>query len=129
LRVFCTIGRLKSRFAETKMKMDVTNVENGIVKVVLTGSMNIQGSWDVEPKFITLVRETDKVVIDLTGVTFMSSAAMRVLVVTAKALREKGGKLVLAGPQGEVENTLKTVRLDTIISIVPDVSAAIALFR
>jgi len=30
------IVRLKLEFAETKMKMDVTNVENGITKVALT---------------------------------------------------------------------------------------------
>ena len=111
------------------MKMDVINIENGITKVVLTGSFNIQGSWDVEPKFIALVRATHKVIVDLTDVHFMSSVGMRTLVLTAKSLSEKGGKLVLASPQAEVEQVLKTVGLDTIISIVPDESAAIALFR
>ena len=111
------------------MKMDVINVENGITKVVLTGSFNIQGSWDVEPKFDALVKTTDKVIVDLTDVNFLSSVGMRTLVLTSKSLREKGGKLVLASPQAEVEKTLKTTGLDIIISIVPDLSAAIALFR
>jgi len=84
--------------------------------------------WDVEPKFIALVKTTDKLIIDLTDVSFMSSVGMRTIVVTAKSLREKGGKLVLASPQAEVEKALKTTGVDTIISIVPDVNAAIGPF-
>jgi len=111
------------------MKMDVINVENGIKKVVLTGSMNVQGSLDLEPQFNDMVKTTDKVIIDLNDVNFLSSRGMRILVVTAQALNAKGGKLVLVSPQAPVEKAMKTVGLDTILPIAPDLSAAIALFR
>ena len=111
------------------MKMDVSNVENGITKVVLTGSMNIQGAWETEPQFNALVKTTDKVVVDLTDVRFIDSRGMRTLVVTAKSLWEKGGKLVLANPQAEVEHALRTAGIDRVIAIAPDFSAALALFR
>ena len=111
------------------MKMDVINVENGIKKVVLTGSMNVQGSLDLEPQFNNMVKTTDKVIIDLNDVNFLSSRGMRILVVTAQALNAKGGKLVLVSPQAAVEKAMKTVGLDTILPIAPDLSAAIALFR
>ena len=119
----------KLELAGTKMKMDVINVENGITKVVLTGSMNVQGALDVEPKFNELVKTTDKVIVDLKDVHFLTSRGMRTLVMSAKSLREKGGKLVLVNPQAEVERAMKTAGIDTIIPIVPDLNAAIALFR
>jgi anti-anti-sigma factor len=111
------------------MKMGITNVENGITKVVLTGSMNIQGAWETEPQFNELVKTTNKVVVDLTDVRFIDSVGMRTLVVTAKSLYAKGGKLVLASPQAGVEQVLRTAGLERVIPIAPDFSAALALFR
>ena len=111
------------------MKMDVTNVENGITKVILTGSLNIQGAWETEPQFNKLVKTTDKVVVDLTDVGFIDSRGMRTLVVAAKSLHAKGGKLVLANPRAEVEQALRTAGLERVIPIAPDFSAALALFR
>ncbi len=111
------------------MKMDVISAENGITKLVLTGSMNIQGALDVEPQFNEIVKTTDKIIVDLKDVSFLTSLGMRVLVMSARALREKGGKLVLANPQTEVERVMKIAGIDTVIDIAPDLSAAIALFR
>jgi anti-anti-sigma factor len=112
-----------------KMKMDVISAENGITKLVLTGSMNIQGALDVEPRFNEIVKTTDKIIVDLKDVSFLTSLGMRVLVMSARALRERGGKLVLANPQTEVERVMKIAGIDTVIDIAPDLSTAIALFR
>ena len=111
------------------MKMDVINVENGITKLVLSGSMNVQGALDLEPQFNEIVKTTDRVIVDLKDVHFLTSRGMRILVMSARSLREKGGKLVLVNPQAEVERAMKIVGIDTIIPIAPDLSAAIALFR
>jgi anti-anti-sigma factor len=120
----------KMEFAETKMKVDVINVENGILKLVLTGSMNEQGAWEVESQFNEILKtRTNKVIIDLKDVHFLASRGMRTLVMSARLLREKGGKLVLVNPQALVEEVMKTAGIDTIVPIAPDLSAAIALFR
>lgn len=111
------------------MKVDVTSVENGITKLVLTGSMNVQGAHELESKFNGLLRTTNKVILDLKDVHFLDSRGMRTLVLGARSLREKGGNLVLVHPQAAVEQVMKTAGIDTIIPIAPDLGAAIALFR
>lgn len=111
------------------MKMDVIDIENGIKTVVLSGSMNVQGALDLEPRFNEIVKTTDKVIVDLKDVSFLTSLGMRILVMSNRSLNAKGGKLVLVNPQALVEKALKTAGVDTIIPIAPDVSAAIALFR
>jgi anti-anti-sigma factor len=112
------------------MKVDVINVENGILKLVLTGRMNEQGAWEVESQFNEILKtRTNKVIIDLKDVHFLASRGMRTLVMSARLLREKGGKLVLVNPQALVEEVMKTAGIDTIVPIAPDLSAAIALFR
>jgi anti-sigma B factor antagonist len=111
------------------MKLDVVNEENGITKLVLVGSMNIQGALEVDPQFNEILKTSDKIIVDLKDVDFLASLGMRTLVVSAKSLSAKGGKLVLVNPQSGVEKAIKSAGLDAIIPIAPDLNAAIALFR
>ena len=112
------------------MKVDVINIGNGILKVVLTGSMNEQGVLEVESQFNEIMKtKMTKVIIDLKDVNFLASRGIRILVLSARLLREKGGKLVLVNPPATVEETMKTGGIDTIVPIAPDLSAAIALVR
>lgn len=111
------------------MKVDVINVENGITKLVLNGSMNVQGACDLEASFNELVKTTNKMILDLKNVHFLASRGMRTLVVSARQLRDKGGDLVLVNPQAAVEQVMKTAGIDTIVPIAPDLNAAIARFR
>jgi anti-anti-sigma factor len=122
-------NRAQDGIAETKMKVDVINVENGISKLVLTGSMNEQGACDVESQMNEILKTTNKVIFDLKDVHFLASRGMRALVMSDRLLREKGGKLVLVNPQALIEEVMKTAGIDTIVPIAPDLSAAIALFR
>ena len=111
------------------MKVDVINVENGIAKLVLNGSMNVQGACDLEAQFNELVKTTNKMILDLKDVHFLASRGMRTLVVSARLLRDKGGDMVLVNPQAAVEQVMKTVGIDAIVPIAPDLNAAIARFR
>ncbi len=111
------------------MKLDVVDEENGITKLVLAGSMNIQGALELDPQFSEILKTKDKVIVDLKNVDFLASLGMRTLVISAKSLSEKGGKLVLVNPQAGVEKAIKSAGIDTIIPIAPNLTAALALFR
>ena len=111
------------------MKIDVVNEQNGITKLVLTGSMDIKGALEVDPQFSEISKTKNKVIVDLKDVDFLASLGMRTLVSSAKSLMEKGGRLVLVNPQAGVEKAIKSARIDTIIPIASDLNAAIALFR
>ena len=112
------------------MKVVVINIGNGILKVVLTGSMNEEGQLEFESQFNEIMKlKMTKVIIDLKDVNFLNSRGIRALVLGAKLLREKGGKLVLVNPSALVEEIMKTAGIDAIIPIAPDLSAAIALVR
>ena len=111
------------------MKIDVVDEQNGITKLVLTGSMDIKGALEVDPQFSEISKTKNKVIVDLKDVDFLASLGMRTLVSSAKLLMEKGGKLVLVNPQAGVEKAIKSARIDTIIPIASDLNAAIALFR
>lgn len=111
------------------MKMEVMNEDNGITKIILFGSMDIKGALEVDPRFKEISQTRDKIIVDLANVNFLASLGMRTLVVSAKALSSRGGRLVLVDPQTEVERALKSAGLDAIIPIAADSVAAIALLR
>ncbi len=112
--------------------MKLTTHDIGGVSV-LTLDGTILGGPDAAEINSTLHKLIDakkkKVVIDLGAVNFMGSLGMRTLVVAAKAVAKKGGKLVLLKPQPNVDRALRTSGIDTVIPIARDSAGAAALLN
>jgi anti-sigma B factor antagonist len=111
------------------MKLEVVDEENGVTKVILTGSMDIKGALEIDSQFKEISQTRNSVIVDIANVSFLASLGMRTFVMGAKTLSAKGGQLILVGPQAEVEKALKTAGLDAIIPIASDSAAATALLR
>jgi anti-anti-sigma factor len=60
---------------------------------------------------------TRQLTIDMSGLRFADSASIRALVLTARALRERGGGLVLLRPQPQVARVLELLGADQVITI------------
>lgn len=67
-------------------------------------------------------------ILDLSGISYLSSAGLRVVLVAAKSTRASGGKLVLAGPRPAISEIFKMSGFDRILETVSDTEAARALF-
>ncbi len=109
------------------MKINVVELEGGITKLVLSGRMDIQGATAADMTFSVHAGTKKKVIVDLSGVTFMASLGLRTLIVSAKSMANKGGKMVLLNPQPNVGKVLETSGVSTVIPIVPDIQSASAL--
>jgi anti-anti-sigma factor len=66
-----------------------------------------------------------RVVVDLSGVGFMGSAGVRVLVGINALVLKRGGSLVLASPQEIVARVLTLAGLDEVIPVTGSVAAAL----
>jgi anti-sigma B factor antagonist len=62
-----------------------------------------------------------QVVLDLSGVSFMSSSMIGLLLRARARLADKHGRLILASVPNEVHQTLRVSRLDDVFEIVSDV--------
>jgi anti-sigma B factor antagonist len=111
------------------MEITIEALENGATRVILVGRMDISGSQVADPKFKEIVESHKSLIVDMRYVDFLASLGMRTLVMTAKALSLKGGKMILCAPQAGVEKALRTAGIDTIIPIVNDDEAALAFFK
>ncbi|MGB2895831.1 MAG: STAS domain-containing protein [Anaerolineales bacterium] len=68
------------------------------------------------------------VALDLSGVEFISSAGLRVLVNARKTVKNAGGKIVIAQPSQQVSETLEIAGLEVLFEQFPDRETAIAAF-
>jgi anti-sigma B factor antagonist len=69
-----------------------------------------------------------KFVIDLSGVTYIDSAGVGMMVAEQKIVQQKGGKMKLAGLTSRSNRLLSTMRLSTAFEIYDDEAAALRSF-
>ena len=108
------------------MEIAVEELAGDITKVALSGRFDTTGAVVVELPFNKIVTERRKVIVDLSAVNFLASYAIRVLLVGAKILNGKGGRLVIVCPDNNVAKVLKTAGMDSLIPIHQTGSAATA---
>jgi anti-anti-sigma factor len=102
--------------------------EADIVCVSLSGRLDAPGVAAVELKFTAAVTMPgSRVLVDLSGVPFAASLAIRLLLTVAKTVQKHGGKLVLCAPTPEVAQVLAIAAIDRIVPVVADVAAGRAL--
>jgi anti-anti-sigma factor len=92
----------------------------------LKGRLDARGADSVDLPLSVLAGSKAAIVVDLSEVDFLASLGIRVLVMAAKTVQRKGGKLVLVVPDGNVRMVLKTAGMESLIPMFPDRAAALA---
>lgn len=108
------------------MEIAAEDLTDGITKVVLRGRFDTTGAVQVELPFNRIVTEQRKVLVDLSAVSFLTSYAIRVLLIGAKIIAGKGGALVILCPDNNVAKVLKSAGVDALIPIHRTEAAATA---
>jgi anti-sigma B factor antagonist len=108
------------------MEMQVEDLKDGVAMVTLRGRLDVTGAGLIDLKFSTVAGSKRSIVVDMSAVDFLASLGIRVLVMGAKAVKNKGGRLVLLSPQDNVKLVLTTAGIDEIIPIMFDRAGAIA---
>jgi anti-sigma B factor antagonist len=95
------------------------DLSDTIRRVALTGRLDMVGMEEIDLKFtsITAARPL-RVIVDLTGVTFLASIGIRSIISSARALDQKGGKMVLVvGDNATVRATLEATGIGTVVPL------------
>ena len=109
------------------MQISTEEMPGGITRVVLDGRMDIAGAAAVDLKMNLIAGSAKKLLVDLEKVAFLGSMGLRSIVTPARAVKSRGGKVVLFAPNEMVESVLKTSGIDTLIPVRHDLDAAIAV--
>ena len=98
---------------------------NSIRLIKLSGRLDILGTGAIETKFSGYCAgENPRVVVDLSEVDFLASIGIRLLMLTAKSILSRGGKMALLNPIPEVQNVLEITGIPAIIPIYSSLESA-----
>jgi anti-anti-sigma factor len=111
--------------------MGITTEElpGGITRVILDGNLGIEGAAAIDLRMNVIAGTHKAVLVDLQNVLFIGSMGLRALVAPARAIKSRGGRMVLFGPNEMVKKVLTTSGIDTMIPVHYDLQAALAAFQ
>jgi anti-sigma B factor antagonist len=113
-----------------RMELEFEDLDDGVRRINLRGRMDMEGTSEIDLKFTSLAASRQGwIIVDLSGVDFMSSLGLGTLVRSAAAQVLRKGKLVLLSPQSNVERVLETTRVNEVVSVFHDFDAARAAVR
>ena len=105
------------------MALDVRDV-NGVAVVALEGDIDLQSSPAVRQQLLACFEKNTRVVVDLSGVTYIDSSGVASLVEAFQIARKKNGTFSLVNVA--VMRVLSLARLDRVFTIHPTIEAATA---
>ena len=107
------------------MDLQYSELDNNIRSIKLSGKFDISGTGEIETKFIGYCAGSHvRVVVDLSEVDFLASIGIRLLMLTAKSIASRGGRMVLLNPISEVQNVLEVTGIPAIIPIYSSLESA-----
>lgn len=112
------------------MELSELTTDDGISVVSPSGRLTMVGAPDLRDMVSSLVQEgRTRLVVDLSGVTFLDSSGLGALVAGLKSARQAGGDLRIAAASEQVLLVLKLTSLDRVLEPHASVEAAFAELR
>jgi len=101
------------------MSISHDDIGDNLRRIMITGRLDMPGTDSLASKLEELIATPKKgVVIDLTSVRFLASIGIRALIKSAKAVEQRGGKMVLVVDGGStVMESLVATGVDQMIPV------------
>ena len=100
------------------MELQYSKWDNDIRMIKLIGKLDIIGTGEIETKFTGYCAgDKVRVIVDLSEVNFLASIGIRLLLLTAKSMNKRGGKMVILNPIPNVQHVLEVTGIPAIIPI------------
>ena len=99
------------------MEMNVQELEGGVTLIALRGRLDLHGVNAVETKFTVTAGSRNALIVDLSGISYIASMGMRMLLLAGKTMATRNGKMVLLASSPDLITVLRTAGVDTAIPI------------
>ncbi len=110
------------------VKSDKDGKDISILQV--SGYLDTTTSGELETALYDLLkREQYKIIVDLSGVSYISSAGWGIFIGEIKEIRSNGGDLKLVGMNGDVHEVFQLLEFHSILECYQDVESASSAFR
>jgi anti-anti-sigma factor len=109
------------------MEFDTHEIDDATTVIQMTGRLDIDGTHAVDNRFaFAAATRKHNVIVDLSGISFLASIGIRMLITNARGQQGRGGKFVLAAPTETVRKVLEIAGIDQLIPLHDTVAAALA---
>lgn len=107
------------------MPLQITGEDGPIIRLALSGALDLAGVREVELPFLAHTATRGRpALVDLSGVTFMASLGMRMLLDASRSLQRKGAALALLNPSALVEDALRAAGITDLVPVFHDAARA-----
>jgi len=108
------------------MGIEYQDLSDDLRRISLTGRLDIQGTEAIATSLSALVPGTaQRVIVDLSGITFLASIGIRALISAGKAQIQRGGRIALVViDKSTVATTLEVTGVDELMPIFVDLAQA-----
>ena len=107
------------------MTITTEEVNDGITKVIVAGRLDIDGAAALDLQMNAIAATQKAVLVDLRDVSYLGSMGLRSLVAPARAIKSRGGKMVLLGPNEFVGKVLNASGVDSLIPVHHELQSAL----
>lgn len=83
-----------------------TSQQEDVTIITINGEIQRQTSPLIQEQITPLITPNCKILLDMSGVTYMSSAGLRLLLLFYRQIEAENGRVVLAGLQEMVHDTM-----------------------
>jgi anti-sigma B factor antagonist len=109
--------------------MSITTSQKGDVSIIaLTGSVDSKNAPLIRDELLASLRDAKNVIIDMTGVDYLSSAGLRLLLLAYRDVTAHNGKIVLVGVSEEIQGVMSNTGFIKFFHLVPTESDAMSSF-
>ncbi len=98
--------------------MEITEKKNeGQIILEVSGSVDTVTSPELQRSILTSFQKSKELVLDMSGVPYMSSAGLRALLIGQKTAASKGGTMTVTGVQSTVMQVLEMSGFSKVLTI------------
>jgi anti-anti-sigma factor len=108
------------------MSISYVDVGEQVRRIEITGRLDVEGTNSVASQLVELTQAPKKgVVVDLSSLKFLASIGVRALITAAKAVKQRGGRMVLVVDDGStVMMSIKATGIDQLVPVFDDTADA-----
>lgn len=107
--------------------IDTEEVIPGVTKLNLRGRLDAPGAQLIDHAFARMAGAQERLIVDLSRVSFIASAGLRTLIAGARGLLARQGRMVCLDPDPLVEQVLVRSGIDRLIPVCREIAEAVRL--
>ena len=106
-----------------------TKTVKEVAVVELTGEIDASTAPKIQAQVLPLTQSNNKIILDLSGVSYMSSAGLRVLLSLYRQTTAKNGNLVLVGLSEDIEDTMSVTGFLNFFTVCKTLDSGLAALK